>query len=78
MHRTQSNHSPIDERVDFFFAVREWSGRAAGMEPAKIAGLDWFALDDLPEPVVPHELVVLGGLLSGDLPAVVAHGFDGS
>jgi 8-oxo-dGTP diphosphatase len=75
MHRTQSNHSPIDERVDFFFAVREWTGRAVGQESHKIAGLGWFPLDDLPEPVVPHEKVVLDGLLAGDLPAVVAHGF---
>jgi 8-oxo-dGTP diphosphatase len=76
VHRTQSNHSPIDERVDFFFAVREWTGQVVGQEPHKIAGLDWFPLDDLPEPVVPHEAVVLGGLLSGALPPVLAIGFD--
>ncbi|MCO1660172.1 NUDIX domain-containing protein [Pseudonocardia humida] len=78
MHRTQSNHSPIDERVDFFFTVREWTGRAVGRERDKIAGLRWYALDDLPEPVVPHEKVVLDGLLSGALPPVVVHGFDGT
>jgi 8-oxo-dGTP pyrophosphatase MutT (NUDIX family) len=77
MHRTQSNRSPIDERVDFFFSARTWSGRAVGKELDKIADLRWCALDDLPEPVVPHERVVLDGLLSGGLPAVVAHGFDG-
>jgi 8-oxo-dGTP diphosphatase len=75
MHRTQRNHSPIDERVDFFFTARQWSGRAVGAEPAKIAGLGWYPLDDLPEPVVPHERVVLDGLCAGTLPAVVAHGF---
>jgi 8-oxo-dGTP diphosphatase len=75
MHRTQSDHSPIDERVDFFFAVRQWSGEVVGREPDKIAGLGWFPLDDLPEPVVPHEKVVLDGLRTGRLPAVVAHGF---
>jgi 8-oxo-dGTP diphosphatase len=75
VHRTQSNHSPIDERVDFFFTVREWSGRATGRELHKIGDLRWFPLDDLPEPVVPHEKVVLDGLRTGRLPAVVAHGF---
>ncbi len=75
LHRTQSNHSPIDERVDFFFTVRTWAGRAVGREPDKIADLRWFPLDDLPEPVVPHEEVVLDGLRAGDLPAVVALGF---
>jgi 8-oxo-dGTP diphosphatase len=75
VHRTQSNHSPIDERVDFFFTVRDWSGQAVGREPDKIGDLRWFALDDLPEPVVPHEEVVLDGLRTGRLPAVVAIGF---
>jgi 8-oxo-dGTP diphosphatase len=75
MHRTQSNRSPIDERVDFFFTVREWTGRAVGKEPHKIADLRWFPLDDLPEPVVPHEKLVLDGLRAGDLPTVVTHGF---
>ena len=75
MHRTQSNRSPIDERVDFFFTARTWSGQAAGRESTKIADLGWFPLDDLPEPVVPHEKVVLDGLRAGGLPAVVAHGF---
>jgi 8-oxo-dGTP diphosphatase len=75
LHRTRGDHSPVDERVDFFFTVRTWSGRAVGREPDKLADLRWFALDDLPEPVVPHERVVLDGLRAGGLPAVVAHGF---
>jgi 8-oxo-dGTP diphosphatase len=75
MHRTQSDHSPIDERVDFFFAVRRWTGEAAAREPHKTGGVGWFPLDDLPEPVVPHEKVVLDGLREGHLPAVLAFGF---
>jgi 8-oxo-dGTP diphosphatase len=75
VHRTQGNRSPIDERVDFFFTARTWTGQVSGNEPDKIAGLDWFPLDDLPEPVVPHEAVVLDGLRAGRLPTVLAHGF---
>jgi hypothetical protein len=44
------------------------------MEPGKAVGLEWFALDKLPEPTVPHEARVLAGIDSG-LPAVIAEGF---
>ncbi len=50
---------PIDERIDFFFAARSWSGEPRIVEPVKCAALGWFALTELPDPVVPHELRVL-------------------
>ena len=66
---------PIDERIDFFFTARSWSGEPRIMESAKCADLRWFRLDALPDPVVPHEAVVLAGLRDGDLPALSHHGF---
>lgn len=75
MHRTAGNHDPVDERADFFFEVRRWSGEPRLVEPDKAADLRWFPFDDLPDPVVPHELFVLEHLRSGDLAAVVAYGF---
>jgi 8-oxo-dGTP diphosphatase len=64
MQRTQ-HADPIDERVDFFFSARAWSGEPRIVEPAKCAALEWFPLTALPEPVVPHERVVLDGLGTG-------------
>jgi len=58
MQRTR-HADPIDERIDFFFTCRSWSGQPRIVEPAKAAALDWFPLDALPDPVVPHELFVL-------------------
>jgi 8-oxo-dGTP diphosphatase len=75
MHRTHANGQPIDERADFFFSCRRWSGEPRLMETAKSAGLGWYPLDDLPDPVVPHERFVLDGLRRGDLPSIVAFGF---
>ncbi|MEJ7630466.1 MAG: NUDIX domain-containing protein [Nocardioidaceae bacterium] len=75
MHRTHGNHDPIDERADFFFECRRWSGEPHIMEPVKNAELSWFALDALPDPVVPHELYVLERLRSGNLPSIVTFGF---
>ena len=75
MHRTAGNHDPIDERVDFFFAVCRWGGEPRLVEPDKAAELGWFALDALPEPVVPHERFVLDGLRTGGLPPAVTFGF---
>ena len=84
LHRT--NREPdrmpdgLDERVDFFFTCQHWRGKPRTMEPEKSAGLDWFPLDDLPEPVVPHELQVLMALRaefhgSGEIPPIMTHGW---
>src|ERR687888_180184 len=75
MHRTGGDGLPIDERVDFFFAVRRWVGEPRLMEPAKAADLRWFPLDALPDPVVPHELYVLEGIRSGTVSPIVTFGF---
>jgi 8-oxo-dGTP diphosphatase len=76
MQRTQGG-APIDERVDFFFTCRSWSGTPRVMESAKAAALEWFPLDRLPHPVVPHELKVLRGISSPDgIAAYSTFGFD--
>jgi 8-oxo-dGTP diphosphatase len=77
MHRTHGNGRPIDERVDFFFECRRWAGQPRRLEAAKSADLRWFALDALPEPVVPHERFVLDALRGGTLPPIVTFGFAG-
>ena len=75
MHRTSAPHGPVDERVDFFFECRRWTGRPRLLETDKAAELRWFDLQALPEPVVPHELEVLRRLVAGSLDAVITHGF---
>jgi 8-oxo-dGTP pyrophosphatase MutT (NUDIX family) len=55
----------IDERIDFFFTARAWTGEPRIVEPAKCAALGWFLLGALPQPTVPHERVVLDGLGTG-------------
>ena len=67
MQRTRHDQA-IDERIDFFFTCRSWSGEPCIVEPTKAAALEWFALDRLPDPVVPHELMVLQGLTGGIAP----------
>lgn len=77
MHRTGGNGLPIDERVDFFFACRRWSGEPRIVEPEKCAGLEWYALDELPSPIVPHELAVIGAIARGGHPPMITpYGFD--
>ena len=74
MHRTRGGE-PIDERVDFFFTARSWTGEPAVVEPEKCADLGWFPLSALPDPVVPHELQVLTGLGAGTVPSYTTFGF---
>jgi 8-oxo-dGTP pyrophosphatase MutT (NUDIX family) len=75
MQRTRSAE-PIDERIDFFFTARSWSGEPRIVEPDKCADLRWCPLDDLPDPVVPHELEVLQAVRDGDAPPYTTFGFD--
>ncbi len=72
MQRTQGG-DPIDERVDFFFTARSWSGEPRIVEPTKCADLRWCRIDQLPDPVVPHELMALRSLGTGT--TYLTHGF---
>ena len=74
VHRTQDTDRPVDQRVDFFFACRRWSGEPGLREP-KASELGWFGLAALPDPVVPHELVVLEAHAAGDVAPVGTFGF---
>lgn len=77
LHRTERTGLAIDERVDFFFTCRRWSGRPSPQE-TKAAELRWVGLDELdglPGPVVAHERHVLELLSAGHVPAVTSFGF---
>lgn len=66
---------PIDERIDFFFTARSWTGEPRITEPDKCADLRWFGLDALPDPVVPHEAAVLAALRDGTVAPYSWFGF---
>lgn len=75
MQRSGNTGEPIDERIDFFFSSRSWSGEPRIVEPEKCGGIDWYPLTALPDPVVPHELQVLTALQEGHVRAYTSHGF---
>ncbi|QBR73802.1 NUDIX domain-containing protein [Microbacterium sediminis] len=72
-HRTGEG-AAIDERVDFFFACSRWTGDPV-LQEDKASDLRWFALDALPDPVVPHERLVLERLRGRTLAPVTPIGF---
>jgi 8-oxo-dGTP diphosphatase len=72
VHRVAPGAGQIEQRVDFFFAARRWSGDPRVAEPGKNAGLEWFPLTALPHPVQPQEAQVLAFLAAGTpLPAIL-------
>ncbi|MBI9115451.1 NUDIX hydrolase [Sanguibacter suaedae] len=75
MHRTTPGGGPVEERVDFFFRCRTWSGSPVLQEADKAADLRWVPLACLPEPVVPHERAVLDGMVSSSVTPVTTFGF---
>jgi len=74
MHRRYSDE-PVDQRVDYFLLARSWSGEPRILEPDKCADLRWFGLEELPAPVVPHELAVLEAMRDGAVPPILTFGF---
>ncbi|GIG20000.1 hypothetical protein Cch01nite_07240 [Cellulomonas chitinilytica] len=73
LHRFERHGPAVEQRVDVFFEVRRWTGDPSVREQAKAADMRWFPLDDLPDPVVPHERLVLDALAAGRaLPAVIS------
>ena len=43
-----------EERIDFFFLAKKWSGDIEIKEPHKCDQLGWFNLDKLPENTIPY------------------------
>jgi 8-oxo-dGTP diphosphatase len=74
VHRHQLSDRPVDQRVDFFYTCRRWDGEPSLREP-KAAGLEWYPLRRLPDPVVPHEREVLDAVASGVVAPVRTFGF---
>ncbi len=71
LHRFEADGPPVEQRADFFFETRTWTGEPTIREPHRAAGMGWFRLDALPDPVVPHERAVLEAVARGDLPAIL-------
>lgn len=73
LHRFERGGPAVEQRVDVFFEARAWTGDPVRREEDKAEHLGWFPLDGLPEPVVPHERLVLDALARGqDPPRVVS------
>ena len=73
LHRFERRGPAVEQRVDVFFEVTRWSGEPELQEPDRAAAMGWYALTDLPDPVVPHERTVLDLLAAGaPVPAVLS------
>ena len=81
VHRSNDVGGPLlEQRVDFFFALRRWEGEPVVREPARMGDLAWCPLAGLPEPVPPHERAVLELLRESPaggraVPAITTFGF---
>lgn len=70
LHRFERTGPQVEQRADVFFLTRTFTGTPTRREPDKAARMEWFALADLPTPMVPHEAAVLAAWRAGSLPAV--------
>ncbi|MCL2465600.1 MAG: NUDIX domain-containing protein [Micrococcales bacterium] len=73
LHRFERGGPAIEQRVDVFFTTTRWRGVPTVCEHDKAAAMAWFPVDELPEPVVPHERLVLDALAGGaPVPGVIS------
>jgi 8-oxo-dGTP pyrophosphatase MutT (NUDIX family) len=52
-------------RAAFFFTVRDWEGEPDNREPDKCSELAWFALDALPDHLIPYCRTALEHIATG-------------
>lgn len=49
----------------YFGVVSDWDNMPENIEPKKHADMQWFNINDLPTPFIPHHLVALDCLKNG-------------
>jgi len=73
MHRFERGGPAVEQRIDLFFEARRWTGEPVLQEADKASAMAWFGLDDLPDPVVPHERRLLDLIAAGEaVPPVIS------
>jgi 8-oxo-dGTP pyrophosphatase MutT (NUDIX family) len=73
--RMPGSDDPVEQRADYFLTARRWRGEPTPREPEKCVELRWCRPAVLPEPMVPHEGVVLRALAEGHVPPIVSIGY---
>ncbi len=63
MHRK----GPTNERIDFFFTAKTYTGEITNCEPDKCDDLTWFDLDNLPENIVKYVKVAIEQYRNGTI-----------
>ncbi len=66
LHRFERGGAPVEQRLDVFFEVTRWFGEPSLREPDRAEQMGWFEFADLPDPVVPHEQMVLDLIALGE------------
>ena len=62
MHRKGTSQS--DERLDFFFTCRTYTGKVVNIEKEKCDDLSWFPVDMLPTNTIPYVKVAINNSLN--------------
>ncbi|MEO6536058.1 MAG: NUDIX domain-containing protein [Candidatus Paceibacterota bacterium] len=63
MHRFGQNY----ERIEFFLTASAWEGEPSVTEPEECDDVQWFALDELPQNMIPKSKAGLQHSLAGEV-----------
>lgn len=75
MQRTDGTADPVEQRVDWFFTCRLWTGEPRLVEESKCSAVAWHSLHSLPAMIPQYERMVLETIFSGKGPLFSAYGF---
>lgn len=64
--KSEIEGSTEDERVDFYFTIDSYEGKIQNKEPHKCDKMDWFAIDELPDNIIPCVKFVLQQIALGN------------
>ncbi len=65
------------DRIGFFFETTRWQGEPVNREPDKCLRLQWFAVHDLPDDLIPYPAAGLEAYLDGN-EGLTMHGWTNS
>jgi 8-oxo-dGTP diphosphatase len=66
MHRNHEDNE-ADERLDFFFTSRKWTGKISNCEEEKCSELLWAPMDNLPDGVIDYYIEVFDSIRQGEV-----------
>jgi 8-oxo-dGTP diphosphatase len=66
-HKVITDPGQVDERLELFFEITQWTGEITNTEPEKCSELTWFPIGALPSDTIPFVKQVIDEIEKGNI-----------